>query len=98
MPEFLKKWLKIKKNEVDYLSKKTGKRVKYTEYIADHYRLHLLRSLSKSRFTGTVVSILDEKQTPIAKMIKYTTDIKIYQIDVQRTEELEIKDYMREIE
>jgi len=69
MSEFLKKWLKLKKNEVDYVSKKTGKRIKYTEYIADHYRLHLLRSLPTSRFTNTVVGILDENQTPIAKML-----------------------------
>lgn len=96
-PQFVKDFLEIKEREVDYVDD-NGKRVKYTIYVANPYKLHLLRSLPTSRLSGTIGGLTDENQTTVGKLLKYTTGIKIYPIDVAKMEEKELKDYINEVE
>lgn len=96
-PEFVKDFLKLKEKKVDYIDK-NGKKVKYSQWIGDPVRLHLLRSLPTSRFSSTIGNITDKDITTTGKLLKNTTGIKIYPVDVQKMEEKELKQYIREIE
>ena len=105
-PQFLKNWLEYKKVPVDYTNKK-GERIKYDKYVANPYKLHLLRSLPTSRGVSTVApftELMGGDENPysnistLGKLIKATTGLKIYDVDPEKMQEQELKNYIKEVE
>ena len=97
MPQFLKDWLELKEKKVDYTDDE-GRRIKYTTYIANPYKLHLLRALPSSRAVATIGGIASEDLTMAGKLLKNTTGVRIYSVDIGKMEEKEQQEYLDEIE
>ena len=97
MPQFVKDFLQLKEVKIDYVNKK-GQKVKYSKWVGSPYKIHLIRSLPTSRVVTTAGSIADENMTTLGKLIKNTTGIRIYPVDVEQMEEKELKTYLREVE
>jgi len=97
MPQFLKDFLELQPREVKYTDK-NGRKVEYTMWVGNPYKIHLLRSLPTSRITSTSGQIADERYSTSAKLLRLLTGIKIYPIDVERMQEKEINEYINTVE
>ena len=97
MPKLIKDFLELKEVKIDYTDNK-GRKVKYSKWVGNPYKIHFIRSLPTSRFVSTAGSMSDENMTTLGKLIKNTTGIRVYPVDVEQMENKELKEYLKEVE
>lgn len=92
-PQFIKDFLELKEKKVEYTDAK-GNKIKYSQWVGNPYKIHLLRSLPTSRGFTTAASASDDNLTTLGKIIKNVTGIKIYPLDVETMSNKELKTWI----
>jgi hypothetical protein len=101
-PQIIKDILEIKEVQKDVLEKTaSGKLVKKGErtiYVADPVKLLIARSLFTSRGVTYLDSLFGNDLKGFAKLLKTTTGLKAYPVDVEQAASIQEREKEREVE